>query len=72
MDTRSKPIRLKVGDPHALADGNIQSMFFEDSPGNLWFNTVEAIHCYDRKNDFSNYGSWTAREKAVKRLPGFV
>lgn len=42
----------QVGDRHALADGNIQSMFFEDTSGNLWFNTVEAIHCYDRKNDF--------------------
>lgn len=41
----------KINDPHALADGNIQSMFFEDARGDLWFSTIEALHRYDRKND---------------------
>ena len=38
-------------DPHSLADNNIQSRFFEDARGDLWFSTTKAIHRYDRKMD---------------------
>ena len=30
---------------------NIQSNFFEDTDGNLWFKAGETLHCYDRKMD---------------------
>jgi len=40
-----------LGDSTSLADGNIQSLFFEGRGGSLWFNTVDAIHRYDRYTD---------------------
>ncbi len=43
-------------DSTSLYDNNIQSPFFEDKQGNLWFCTAEAIHCYNRQRDnFSRY-----------------
>lgn len=38
-------------DSSSLADNNIQSDFFEDGEGNLWFSTYTALHCYDRRRD---------------------
>ncbi len=38
-------------DSLSIADNNIQSAFFEDPKGNLWFSTLEAIHCYKRRQD---------------------
>lgn len=37
--------------PHSLADNNIQSRFFEDARGDIWFCTMKAIHRYDRRMD---------------------
>jgi ligand-binding sensor domain-containing protein len=37
-------------------DNNIQSPFFEDKKGNIWFCTYEAIHRYNRQRDaFERY-----------------
>ena len=48
--------RVKVykhipNDSTSLLDNNIQSPFFEDKHGNIWFCTYEAIHCYKRSED---------------------
>jgi len=37
--------------PNSLADNNIQSRFWEDARGDIWFCTAKAIHRYDRKMD---------------------
>lgn len=34
-----------------LKDRNIQSNFFEDNNGNIWFSTNNALNYYDRKSD---------------------
>jgi len=34
---------------------NIQSEFFEDGSGNLWFSVYEAVACYDRRSDSLKY-----------------
>ena len=41
----------KAGDEkdYSLVDNNIQSPFFEDKEGNVWFSTVEAVNCFERK-----------------------
>ena len=38
-------------DSTALYGGNIQSPFFEDGEGNIWFSTYRAIHRYVREKD---------------------
>lgn len=43
-------------DTSALFGENVYSNFFEDTTGNIWFSTNEAIHCYDRRrNSFHPY-----------------
>ena len=43
-------------DPTQLQEGLIQSNFFEDVNGDLWFSTVNYIHRYNRKtDDFSHF-----------------
>jgi ligand-binding sensor domain-containing protein len=43
-------------DSTTLYDNNIQSPFFEDKKGNIWFCTYEAIHRYNRQRDaFERY-----------------
>jgi signal transduction histidine kinase/ligand-binding sensor domain-containing protein len=37
--------------PRSLFGSNMQSPFFEDGAGNLWFCTFEAINCYRRRTD---------------------
>jgi ligand-binding sensor domain-containing protein len=50
---------------HSMAGRNLQSEFYEDAAGDLWFTTEEAINCYRRaKGYFEHY---YAREKAVHR-----
>ncbi|MEP6646142.1 MAG: two-component regulator propeller domain-containing protein [Saprospiraceae bacterium] len=46
----------------------VQSSFFEDSVGQMWFATHEAINCYDRKND--NFHHYTV-SKAVDGYHAF-
>ena len=36
---------------HGILDNNIQSDFFEDAEGNIWFATVTGINCYRRKTE---------------------
>lgn len=43
--------RSDLTDPRALYGANIQSRCFEDSKGDLWFCTYEAIHRYRRATD---------------------
>lgn len=41
---------------HGILDDNIQSSFFEDTKGNIWFSTVTGINCYLRsKNEFKTH-----------------
>ena len=40
------PIILEDG--QVPVDQNIQSPFWEDQQGNLWFSTVHALYCFDR------------------------
>jgi ligand-binding sensor domain-containing protein len=37
--------------PNSLRDNNIQSQFFEDKKGDIWFCTEEAINVYRRESD---------------------
>jgi len=46
-----KQYRSNFQDTTAMFGENIQSSFFEDSDGQLWFCTYEAVHFYDREND---------------------
>lgn len=51
-------IHNKVYGPNTynLYDSNIQSNFFEDQKGNVWFSTYEALHRYvPNKDDFDYY-----------------
>ncbi len=38
-----------------LSSNNIQSNFFEDKRGNVWFTTIDALHCYYPKKDTIAY-----------------
>lgn len=41
---------------NSLKDANIQSPFFEDDRGNIWFATVNSINCFRRQHsDFRQY-----------------
>ncbi len=33
-----------------IPDQTVQSAFFEDPDGNLWFTTYNSLHCFERKN----------------------
>lgn len=47
-----KPNKAK----NSIYGNNIQSNFFEDKAGNIWFSTYEAINCYRHKtNDFIHF-----------------
>ncbi|MCW5921050.1 MAG: hypothetical protein KIS77_01810 [Saprospiraceae bacterium] len=43
--------RPEQGRRHSMVGNNIQSPFFEDEQGNIWFGTVQAINCYRRATD---------------------
>jgi len=48
--------RPEKGNPRSLVGNNMQSPFFEDEQGNLWFGTDGALNCYHpRTDDFSSY-----------------
>src|SRR5687768_13497362 len=40
---------------HTICGSNIQSTFFEDTSGVVWFTTYEALHFYDPKIDNLKY-----------------
>jgi ligand-binding sensor domain-containing protein len=46
-----KVYRSSFNNPRAMLGQNIQSPFFEDTNGDLWFCTYEAVNCYRRKTD---------------------
>ncbi len=55
--------------PHALLNPNIQSEFFEDKNGDIWFCTIEAIHVYRRKQDhFDRFQIKDNKGQLVKNL----
>ncbi|MCC6412776.1 MAG: ATP-binding protein [Saprospiraceae bacterium] len=48
--------RPQAGNPRSLVGNNMQSPFFEDEQGNLWFGTDGAINCYHfDTDDFSSF-----------------
>lgn len=53
-----KSIKTYVYDtskPHSLRGNNIQSAFFEDKKGDIWFCTEESINVYRRQRDNFDY-----------------
>ncbi len=53
---RVKVYKYQQDDTHSLPDNYIQSCFFEDDIGDLWFTTYEALVQYVRKHDhFERY-----------------
>lgn len=54
--TSIKIYRPRSGDNAAMKGENIQSPFYEDDDGDLWFGTNEALNCYRRStDDFAHY-----------------
>lgn len=49
-----KAVRVYRSDSTGIGN-NVQSEFFEDSEGNLWFSVYEAVVCYDLKKDALRY-----------------
>jgi anti-sigma regulatory factor (Ser/Thr protein kinase) len=45
---RIKVYKHSDSDPFSLLDDNIQSPFFEDNRGDIWFTTVTGINCFRR------------------------
>ncbi len=43
--------QFNSGNEKALFDDRIQSAFFEDARGDVWFSTIGAINCYKRLQD---------------------
>jgi ligand-binding sensor domain-containing protein/anti-sigma regulatory factor (Ser/Thr protein kinase) len=60
--------RVKVYKPNSrvnsLSGSSIQSNFFEDATGNLWFCTYDAINCYRRQTD--DFASFQINLKQTK------
>ncbi len=53
---RAKKYVHRENDSTSLVDNNIQSSLVEDENGDIWFCTLEAIHCYRRSKDaFDHY-----------------
>lgn len=46
---RARVFKPIPGNPSALYGNNIQSQFFEDRNGDIWFTTEKAINCYRKK-----------------------
>jgi hypothetical protein len=44
---RAKVFLPDLAKPDGLAGENGQSPFFEDSAGNIWFTTFDAVNVYD-------------------------
>jgi len=40
---------------HNMIGSNIQSEFYEDLRGHIWFTTYQALHCYVPENDAINF-----------------
>lgn len=56
-------------DSTAMLGSNIQSQFFEDQSGNIWFSTYEAINCYDRRRD--RFRHYQIKSESGQALPGY-
>ncbi len=53
---KAKVFKPDPKDPNAIYGGNIQSAFFEDSKGDIWFTTEKAVNCYRRqKGEFEHF-----------------
>jgi ligand-binding sensor domain-containing protein len=58
-------------DSLSLIDDNIQSPFFEDNQGDIWFTTVNGINCYRRKRD--NFERFTVKDEGnVSNFIGYI
>ena len=64
--------RPKIGDTTSLLNPNIQSRFFEDSVGNIWFNTTKAIQCYQREKDYFTRFPFDSTFLTQERFPELV
>ena len=49
---RLKIYKTNPDDKNSLLDDNIQSPFFEDNNGDIWFTTINCIHVYRRNQDY--------------------
>lgn len=58
-----------ITDPGSMNGENVQSDFFEDEAGNIWFCTYEAIHRYDWKNDC--FDQYQLQDSTGKPLTGY-
>ncbi len=57
------------GKPGGLLGGNIQSTFFEDSLGDIWFTTDQAINCYRWKKDYFDQYFVKNKNHIPSRIP---
>ncbi len=67
-----RQIRVYQPDPAdstSLLGNNIQSIFFEDRQGDLWFSTFEAVNCYVRKDDC--FRRFFLRQENGQPRPGY-
>ena len=63
-----KKYQADPADTSALSENIITSKCFEDSSGNLWFTTLNALNCYRRQqDDFISFSS----KKPVKNYHAF-
>jgi ligand-binding sensor domain-containing protein/anti-sigma regulatory factor (Ser/Thr protein kinase) len=58
---RVKVYKSNPTDSTAIYDDNIQSPFFENDQGDIWFTTVNAIHVYRRNRD--NFDRYSVNHK---------
>ncbi len=56
----------KPDEPEGLKGNNVQSTFFEDKEGNIWFTTYEALNCYfPKQSHFRSYSLFDAEGKLI-------
>ena len=72
-----KEIKIYQPNPsekNSMKGNNIQSPFYEDAEGNIWFSTYEAVNCYMRKKDhfisFAIYDSLSGEPLPAYYLSG--
>ncbi|MEM9718951.1 MAG: histidine kinase [Bacteroidota bacterium] len=67
-----RQFRPNMRDTTSLSDPNIQSRFFEDREGNIWFSTPKAIQCYNRTKGLFRGYSFDSTFLARESLPELV
>ncbi len=67
---RAKVYKNIPTDSTSLYDNNIQSPFFEDNKGDIWFCTSFALHCYRRATD--NFERIWIADNNNQRIPSDI